>query len=327
MRRRFLMLAGVFIAVTLLWSPAIASTPQIQLDSDPSGAQACLDGWWWDTTPITFTPLNVGYHTIQVSKQGYQTSYTTVDLGEYTDVESITLEPDAPSIGWLDIKSVPDSADVYVDGRPYGSAPMTIGSLWPGNHKLIVKKAGYYDLTDNIPITEGETFYYNAVLDPYLLQPQYGSLQIDSDPAGAAILLNGDYKTNTRSDGPVYLTELPVGSYDLQINLQDYQPYTEKVDVQANIVNDIHAKLVPIPPGPVPDATGQILASSAPSGAGVMIDSDYWGTTPLTIANIPAGNHKMTFTMGGYEDYVQEVNVIGGGVVTAAGTLKPVPKT
>ncbi|MFA4877093.1 MAG: PEGA domain-containing protein [Methanoregula sp.] len=314
-------LAGLLLAGLVLFAPAAASPAGMQIYSTPSGASACLDGWWWQTTPATFDNIGNGWHTIQVYMDGYQ-SYSETDLVEDgTTVVNANLVPLGPSVGYLDIRSQPDSADVYLDGSYYGNAPMIIGNLWAGNHKLVVRKAGYYDTTDTIPISSGQTYYYNAVLTPYPQQPKYGSFQIDSTPGGAAIFLNGNYKGNTPSSGVTYINDLAPGTYNLRIVMQDYQPYTESAVIQAGIINDIHATLVPVVPGPVRDTTGQILVSSSPSGANIYLDNAYKGITPLTLTNIPEGSHTVTLRVNGYQDLVKPVNVVGGSTIEASGTL------
>ena len=45
--------------------------------------------------------------------------------------------------GMLAIRSVPDAATVYIDGKRITATDTTISSLKPGNHKLEVKKDGY----------------------------------------------------------------------------------------------------------------------------------------------------------------------------------------
>ena len=225
--------------------------------------------------------------------------------------------------GSLSLSSQPDGADIYLDGIYYGNAPLVIGNLWTGNHKLQAKKPGYYDLTDTIGITPAD-YMYTAVLDPYPQQPQYGSLQIDSDPGGAAVYVNGNYKGSTPANRDVmYVTQLSPGTYNLRIVAQDYQPYTESAVVQAGIINDIHATLVPVVPGPTRDTTGQILIYSSPSGANIYLDNAYKGITPLTLPNIPEGSHTVTLRMNGYQDLVKQVNVVGGSAVDGSGTLSP----
>ncbi|WP_321505588.1 PEGA domain-containing protein [uncultured Methanoregula sp.] len=316
-----LVLAGLLLAGLALLTPAAASPAGMQVYSTPTGANACLDGWWWQTTPATFDNIGNGWHTVVVYMDGYQSFSETDYVEDGTQVVNANLIRLGPTVGFLDITSEPNSADVYFDGTYYGNAPMVIGNLWVGNHKLVVRKAGYYDVTDSIPISSGQTYYYNAVLSAYPQQPATGSLQIDSTPGGAAIFLNGNYKGNTPASGVMYITELAPGTYNLRIVMQDYQPYVQSAPVTAGIINDIHATLVPVVQGTVRDTTGQILVSSSPSGANIYLDNAYKGISPLTLTNIPEGSHTVTLRVNGYQDFAKPVNVVGGSTVDVSGTL------
>jgi hypothetical protein len=63
---------------------------------------------------------------------------------------------------------------------------------------------------------------------------------------------------------------------------------------------------------------------SSPSGASVLIDGIYIGTTPGTVYDVPAGNHILRLTLSGYHDYEGSVYVVAGQTVQAYGTLQPV---
>ncbi|MFA4860155.1 PEGA domain-containing protein [Methanoregula sp.] len=318
----FMVLAGLLLACIAIFTPAAASPAGYQIYSSPTGASVNVDGFWYDTTPATFDNIGTGWHTVQVYMDGYQTFSETDYLTDGTLVVNANLVKNSPTPGYLDIKSEPSGGAVYVDGSYYGNAPMVIGNLWPGTHNLVVKKPGYYDVTDTFPITTGSTWYYNAVFNPYPAKPEYGSLQIDSNPGGASVYLDNAYKGNTPAFPDVmYITQLSPGTYNLRIVTQDYQPYTMSALVQAGIVNDIHAALVPVVAGPARDTTGQILIYSSPSGANIYLDNAYKGITPLTLPNIPEGSHTVTLRMNGYQDLVKPVNVVGGSTVDGSGTL------
>jgi len=318
----FLVLTALLLACLTVFAPAAASPAGMQVYSTPTGANVNVDGFWYDTTPATFDNIGNGWHTVQVYMDGYQTYSETDYITDGTQVVNANLVRNSPSPGYLDIKSEPSGGAVYVDGSYYGNAPMVVGNLWPGTHNLVVKKPGYYDITDTFPITAGSTWYYNAVFNPYPAKPEYGSLQIDSNPGGAAVYLDNTYKGNTPAFPDVmYITQLSPGTYTLRIVTQDYQPYTMSAVVQAGIINDIHAALVPVVAGPTRDTTGQILIYSSPSGANIYLDNAYKGITPLTLPNIPEGSHTVTLRMNGYQDLVKPVNVVGGSTVDGSGTL------
>lgn len=318
---RFLVTATLLLSLALVLP--VTAEVGFQIYSTPSGAVVSVDNFWYDTTPATIRNVGSGWHTIQISMNGYQPYSQSQYCDDYsggmqTCVIDVTLVPTPVSVGWLDIN--PFGAEVYVDGIDQGNGVMTI-PFSPGNHNLVMKKPGYYDYSEMFTIYAGQTTSRAPGMTPYPQQPKYGSLQIDSDPAGASVYLDNAYKGVEPSYGPFYITDLSPGTYTLKLMMPDYQTYTEQVQVQAGIVNDIHAKLIPNPPGTTPDTTGQIYAFSVPGGANTFVDNAYWGITPLTIRDIPAGSHTVTFRQNGFQDYSTTANVAGGAVITVSGVL------
>lgn len=314
----------LMLAAFCIVAPVGASDPAIQVYSNPSGANVVVDNFWYDTTPATIYSVGNGWHTVYVTMSGYEPYSESVYVDDSTRVVVANLVQTSDT-GFLSVTSQPSSADIYVDGVYHGNAPMVIGNLWAGSHTLLVRMAGYNDVSDVVTISPGITTSYNAILTSS--GPGTGSLQIDSTPAGAAVYVDGNYQGTTPASGAMYINQLTPGIYTVMLRMQDYQAYTQSAIVSAGIVNDLHITLVPVTPGPTQDTTGQVQISSVPSGANILLDNAYKGITPLTLPNIPEGTHTLTLTLNGYQDYTTTVNVVGGGTVAAAGALTALPQT
>jgi hypothetical protein len=61
---------------------------------------------------------------------------------------------DAPAASQVVVSSVPPNADIELDGNFVGSTPSTI-EIAPGEHSVLVKKAGYRDWQRSMKITGG----------------------------------------------------------------------------------------------------------------------------------------------------------------------------
>ncbi|MCX6688887.1 MAG: PEGA domain-containing protein [Methanoregula sp.] len=321
---RVLFAAGIVLLLTCaVGITPVAAEVGFRIFSNPSGALVSVDNFWFDITPASVPNVGSGWHTIRVSMEGYQPYSDSKycddkDGGIQTCVVNVNLYPNPVSVGWLRIN--PFGAEVWVDGIDKGNGAMTI-PLSPGNHNLILRKPGYYDYTETFTISAGDETARAPGMTAYPAQPQYGSLQIDSDPAGSAVYLDNNYKGIEPAYGAFFITDLVPGTYTLKLVMQDYQTWTQQVQVQAGIVNDIHAKLIPNPPGPTPDTTGQLYAYSTPGGANVYIDNVYRGITPLTLRDIPAGSHTVMFRLTGFQDYSTVANVNGGTIINVPATL------
>ena len=317
----FLVFAGfLIIGILASMAPVAAQQAWFDVSSNPSGAWACLDGWNCADTPITFAVSPSSYHSITVYKVGFQmwSDYVGTGSDGTTTMVTANLAPSPASVGWLDIKSF--GADIIIDGNYRGNGDQ-VTPLSPGTHTLLLQKAGYYDYTEPVTITAGETLTRAPGMTPYTQSSGYGDLQIQSDPSGAAVFVNNNYEGSTSSSSALYVTQLTPGSYSVRLTMPDYLPYTETAVVKAGIVNDIHANMVPASPGPGPDTTGQINVGSSPTGANIYLDNAYRGITPLTLANIPQGGHTIVLKITGYQDWTSPVNVAAGSYAQVSGTL------
>jgi len=312
----------IAVCLCLLAAPAAADWAWFSVSSDPTGAWACLDGSSCADTPTTFAVDDSTYHSISVYMDGYQMWRDTVGAGSSgtTTYVSASLSPVPSAVGYLAI--TPFDADIYIDGTYYGNGQQTI-ALAPGTYTLVLKKAGYYDATQQFTINPGETTTLAPGMTPYPSAVTYGDIQVQSTPAGAAVFLNGNYQGTTYAGSPLDLTQLSPGTYTVLLTMPDYQPYTQTAVVQAGVVTTVATAMVPNVVT-TPDTTGQISVTSTPAGAGIYLDNTYMGITPAVLPNIASGTHTLMLRESGYDDWISTVNVIGGSYTPVAGTLSSV---
>lgn len=68
---------------------------------------------------------------------------------------------------------------------------------------------------------------------------------------------------------------------------------------------------------------GEVMVYSSPTGASILIDGVYCGTTPGKVNGVPAGNHILRLTLSGYYDYEGSIYVVAGETSQGYGTLQP----
>jgi hypothetical protein len=69
-------------------------------------------------------------------------------------------------------------------------------------------------------------------------------------------------------------------------------------------------------------ATGSVNVYSSPTGASILIDGIYSGTTPGTVNGVPAGNHILRLELSGYYDYEGSIYIVPGQAAQGYGTLQ-----
>jgi len=69
--------------------------------------------------------------------------------------------------------------------------------------------------------------------------------------------------------------------------------------------------------------TGSVTVYSSPTGATILIDGVYSGTTPATVNVVSAGNHILRLALSGYYDYEGPIYIVPGEMAQGYGTLQP----
>jgi hypothetical protein len=157
---------------------------------------------------------------------------------------------------------------------------------------------------------------------------------VQSRPSGATVTVNG----RERGETPLTLDRLAYGAYDLRVAQPGYQTERRRVTLTAGrrtATVDVPMRRTrpaaqeersAAPPPPPRTASGEfvgaVLVESRPSGASVFIDGKLAGTTPLSIAEVPAGSHVVRMDLRGHRRWSSAVRVVAGQRVRVAASLE-----
>ena len=196
------------------------------------------------TTTGTFSNVASGWHNVQVSKSGYQTYSTSIEVKPgATSTVYATLTPNK-QVGSISVSSNPVGASLYVDTIYQGYTNQIVGNLAAGTHTVLLKKSGYKDFSQSMTVNADQTVYMTATLTP-VLNPTTGDLEVSSSPSGASIYLNSAYQGETRSSGPFYITALSPGTYTVVLKKSGYLDYTTATQIVAGSTAKVSAVLAP----------------------------------------------------------------------------------
>ncbi|MCS6800134.1 MAG: PEGA domain-containing protein [Myxococcota bacterium] len=149
-----------------------------------------------------------------------------------------------------------------------------------------------------------------------------GVLEIRSEPAGAAIWLDGDRRTERT---PATLRELPVGAtYTIKLTADGYEPWTERVTLtDADPTRRLQARLVRATAA----SFGVANVRSIPAGAQILLDGrDTGQRTPGTVSGIEPGvEHTIAVALPNYVTQSRRLTFERGQVVELAFELEPTP--
>lgn len=144
-----------FLLVLALCAAAPAGAAEVAIRSEPAMASVFWDGQYQGATPLTLSAAPRGRHGLKLTRCGYRNwvRLVTVDGAKVGVDAKLT----ATAFGALTIESVPDEANVSVNGELQGRTPLTIEHLAVGTVQVRVEKEEHLPARQEAIISAGRT--------------------------------------------------------------------------------------------------------------------------------------------------------------------------
>ena len=136
--------------------------------------------------------------------------------------------------------------------------------------------------------------------------PALATVTIASSPGGADVAINQVPRGTT----PLKVS-LAAGAYEMDVTLGD-RTRRVPLTVEAGAVMSQYVELAPIDAAP---STGRLEITADMPGAQVSLDGEPRGVTPLTLADVPPGRHRVAVSSGGAQ-VVRTVEVTRGSTTS-----------
>lgn len=233
--------------------------------------------------------------------------------------------------GQLAVDSTPQGAQVQVDGAsdPSWVTPFALTNLQPGQHSIMVSKAGYSTDTRTVNVTSGNRISANIRLAQLM-----ATLVVKSDPPGASIYVDGhDMGTKTPAQVSVdkgqhlvlvrmsgYLDETQSGQYTLG-QTYSFTPTLRSLGNTDNIKIG-GGKMSRLFGGKAQANQATVSIHTSPKGAQVSINRHMVEkNTPVDLILDP-GNYEVDIELSGYAPIRKIVTATQGGKVSIDETLQ-----
>ena len=152
--------------------------------------------------------------------------------------------------GRLLVRSTPDGASAFLDGRDIGRTPVTLRDVDRGSHTVRVVRDGYVGEERRVTITavrpsQSLTFELTRAGLPAsapaasALELERVPLTVESRPAGASVFVDGTLIGRT----PLTLGEVATGDHAVSLDLDGYRRWSSSVRVVAGERNRVTASL------------------------------------------------------------------------------------
>ena len=153
---------------TLVYADLRPATGEVEISTEPSGAQVLIDGRSFGPSPIR-AEIRPGPHSYMVQAEGrvpVSGEFTVEGYGVTTlKLDLPAVVPSAPAAS-VQLNSTPSGARVYADGNPVGGPTPTAFRLAPGRHSLMISLAGYRPVRREVEVPPEGTLSISEALVP-----------------------------------------------------------------------------------------------------------------------------------------------------------------
>lgn len=308
--------SGIKSTSNLIGNATMASSSgQVNFTLNISPVNVYIDGIYSgeNISKIVNLSLPMGDHKIKFTANGYQDYEKMITIIRDQSIDyTVDMQRGASgttnqiTTGIIVVRSVPEGATVYLDGRNVGVTPHQVPKVGAGKHTVRVVKSLYHDYMEEITLQADGITQIMAQL-----KPAFGSLEIITIPAGGVVMLNGQMKGRT----PLKLNTLASGEYEIVITKDLYHPYTEKFIITDDSQNRRNINLIP--------AFGTLNVTGSPDGAAVYLDGQLRGQTPVKIDELPSGAYNLCIDKDLYAPYETAITIEDGKTSEQSYILEP----
>ncbi len=293
---------------------------RVRIDSVPQQAAVYIDSKDWGIQGYTPTEMRLpaGSYRIILELPGYSPNEHVINVvGTMAPLVFQLAKQVRPAV--LEISSAGDGsatgANIVVDGTAVGAVPNRI-EVPAGTHTIEVKRPGYQDYRDTVPVQEGERRTMVVALVP---QIRPGSLLITADVPNAEVFVDGA----RRDSVPTLVADLPEGDHTVEVRKDGGAnvAWKQVVHVTAGQQTKVFAQLQPVAPPAA--TTGSIRVLSQTPMADVILDGEPRGPANAEIADLRPGIHVVEVRAQGFEPKRVEVEVRPGEMRAVTVDLAP----
>jgi formylglycine-generating enzyme required for sulfatase activity len=247
-------------------------------------AEVYVDGRDVGTTPLTGIEMSAGEHTLEVRARLHLPYVTTFSIKPGDPPAEITASLEA---NWAPVTaaSSPSGATLSVDRVAVGSTPLSI-EVEAGDRFLEIRRPGYKPHRRSVRVVPGEPVDLGVVR----LEPEDGRLVVISDPTGATVMVDAEFRGTT----PLDVAVAPEIVHYVRVSLAGHTTYTTDVSVAADRQTEVRATLEML--------MGEVVITSQPPGAEVLIDGVLRGRTEQQL-QLEARPHQIEMRLEGYIPY------------------------
>ena len=271
--------------------------------SDPTGAAVIFNGKKAGVTPLLIPAMLPGDYTAQLTAPHCAESTIRWSVKDTRPMEvSAKL---ISNIGTLILETDPAGCRLSVNGKEVGNAPYR-AEVPVGSYRIRAEKDGFHPLELDLAVRSGA-----KTQQTLQLSAEPGILNIQSDPAGAQVRIDGKAMGAT----PLVLKDLAPGQHQLELLLPGYDPHVRELEIAPAASLEHRARLQ--------RSTGGMILQVRPAGTKVLLNNrevavtrarSDGNTQPIELQDLAPGVYKISAIHPDGEEESMSVRVEKGKI-------------
>ncbi len=283
----------LLICATLAWF--LFAARSVTIDTAPADAQLSLSGGFKLRLADHYL-VHPGTYTLEAKALGYYPLRVSLEV---TEAQNQSFQYNLEKLpGHLTVNTQPaTAAEIWLDDQPIGPAATRLSDIAAGPHTLTVKSKRFRDYEQTLEI-QGKDQHQELEV---VLEPAWAEVSIATQPPGATLLVDGKAMVGSTP----FTAEIIEGERNIILKLSGYKAWQETLTVHAG--ENIQLQTVTLE-----KADGLVTLHSVPQGAGVTVNGEYQGQTPLEVALAPGEKYQFTLYKDGYQPAHKELEIQSG---------------
>jgi len=290
--RQLVMIAIAIPTLSLIWF--LFTAKSVRLEFSPSVDSAIVSGGLsYELGGIYL--LREGKYQINATAAGYRPLASTLDVStERNQIHRFELVKLPGQVTFL---SEPADAEIAVDDATLGLTPSSAVAIEAGLRSITYTKARYQPLEFDVEIVGME----QPQRVTGTLRPDWAEVTINTIPAGAQIFV-ADEPSGLITPATV---EIMSGEWEIRLQVQGHKVHRQRILVAAE-------ETVTLPTFTLQQADGLLSVATQPPGAGVTLNGQFQGESPLELAVKSGERYRVQVFKAGYAPLERSVTISQG---------------
>ena len=287
------------LILVLLWflpqANAEERTGTLSVSSSVEGAIVWVNNREVGTTPYS-AELPVGTHSLRVAARYYDPWVSRIQIREgRTTTKEVELFEGGGTVEFI---VSPSKAEVVIDGKPAGLAPIRLTDLPPGEHRYIISADVHEGATGTFRFQQGD----NLVIVEEL-EPSAGKWEVRSTPEGAEVFIDDELAGVT----PLSLSGISSDVHRVRVSKDGYGSVFREVDTSAGGRGELTVNL--------PDSSGRLRVKTRSDSAEVRVNGNLIGTGSSVTLPIQRGVYTLRVEEDGFKAAEARLNMPRSGSI------------